>query len=326
MKKYRLLAAVLAVIMLLALAGCGGGGTETKKDREKTETFTPGAVNTIKDTVEFSLVYLYRGDKIVPPKPNGAYTYNEAEEGMTYLVLVMDVKNLGKTAVNESELMEVVLTLDKQEITATAKVETDHGTSLDRYCDIAPLVTTRVHYLFKIPENQQPEKLSLRIKAGDRSVKGEVSVEALTSRNWELSLGGVITDDQTILATVEDVFVASKLEPENPGRYYHYFEADSGKTYLIMKLTVKNLGSGDLDYDTIAGVKCIYDGKYEYAGFTVFEEEDGADLSSYTNINSMAPLEENGIYFLVEIPEEAAAGPLTMELYLAGQYCHYNIG
>ena len=63
----------------------------------------------------------------------------------------------------------------------------------------------------------------------------------------------------------------------------------------------------------------------EYAGFTVFEEDGGADLSSYTNISSMAPLEENGIYFLVEIPDEAAAGPLTMELYLAGQYCHYHV-
>ena len=92
-----------------------------------------------------------------------------------------------------------------------------------------------------------------------------------------------------------------------------------------MKLTVKNLDSSELDYDTIAGIKCIYDGTYEYSGFTVFEEDGGADLSSYTNISSMAPLEENGIYFLVEIPDEAAAGPLTMELYLAGQYCHYHV-
>ena len=326
MKKYRLLAAFLAAVLLLTLAGCGGTEAGKKTDREKTVSFAPGEVNVLKDTVEFSFVYLYTGDKVVPPKPNGAYTYSEADEGMTYLVLVMDVKNLGEETLDESELMEVVLTLGKEEIAATAKVETDHGTSLDRYREIAPLVTTRIHYLFKIPDNQQPEKLSLRVKAGDRSVKGEISVEALTSRNWELSVGGIITDDQTIEAVVEDVFISSKLEPENPGRYYHYFEADSGKTYLVMKLTVKNLDGGELGYDTIAGVKCVYDGKYQYPGFTVFEEEDGADLSSYTGSNSMAPLEENGIYLLMEIPKEAEAGPLTIELYIAGQYCHYHVG
>lgn len=326
MKKFRILAAVLAVVMLLALTGCGDAETGKKKDKEKIQTFTAGTVNIMKDTAEFTFVYLYSADKVTPPKPNGAYSYSEAEEGMTYLVLVMDVKNLGETAMDVGDLMEVTLMLDKQEIAADAKVETDHGTSLDRHGDIAPLVTARVHYLFKIPDNQQPETLSLRIKAGDRTVEGEIAAEELTSRNWELSMGGLITDDKTIEATLEDVFLTEKLEPENPGRYYHYFAPDSGKVYLTMKFTVKNLDSGELGYDTIAGVKCIYNDKYEYPGFLVFEEDDGADLSSYAISNSLAPLEENVIYLLMEIPKEAEAGPLTVELYMGGQYCHYNVG
>ena len=326
MKKCRIIAFVLAFSMLLLLTACADTGTaDRKKNRDKSDAISIEEVNILRDTAEFSLVYLYTGDKVIPPKPNGAYTYSEADEGMTYLVLVIDVKNLGEETVEVGDLMEVTLTLEGQEITAGARVETDHGTSLDRYSEIAPLVTARVHYLFEIPDNQQPETLSLRVKAGDRRMMSEISVEELKNRSRALALGDIITDEQTIEAAVEDVFLTTKLEPENPGRYYHYFEADSGKTYLVMKLTVKNLDSSELDYDTIAGIKCIYDGKYEYSGFTVFEEDGGADLSSYTNISSMAPLEENGIYFLVEIPDEAAAGPLTMELYLAGQYCHYHV-
>ena len=327
MRKHRILALVLAAAMLLALTACGGAGNEKqKKDREKSDPISAEEVNVLKDVAEFSLVYLYTGDKVIPPKPNGAYTYSEADEGMTFLVLVMDVRNLGEEAVDVGNLMQVVLTLGSQEITGIAKVETDNGTSLDRNCDIAPLVTARVHYLFEIPENQQPDTLSLNVKSGDRIMEGEISTAELTGRNRELALGDTITDEKTVSAVVEDVFLSTKLEPENPGNFYHYFEADSGKTYLIMKLTVKNLDSGEMDYDTIAGVKCIYDGKYEYSGFTVFEEDGGADLSSYSSIYALAPLEENCIYLLMEIPTEAEAGPLTIELYIAGQYCCYHIG
>lgn len=327
MRKYRILALVSICAMLMMLPACADNDTAAKReDRDRSTPLSADGVNVLKDAAEFSLVYCYTDDKVIPPKPNGAYSYSQADEGMTYLVLVMDVKNLGEESVDVGDLLQVELSVGKQEIIAIAKMETDRGTSLDRNCNIAPLVTARVHYLFEIPEDQQPEVLSLRVKSGDRIIKGEVSCAELARRNRELAIGDTVTDEQTITATVEDVFLTATLKPENPGRYYHYFEADSDKTYLVMKIFVKNLDSRDLDYDTIAGVKCIYDGKYEYSGFTVFEEDDGADLSSYTNINAMAPLEENHIYFLMEIPKEAESGPLTIELYVAGQYCHFNVG
>lgn len=327
MRKYRVLALILAVAMLLALSACAGEGEEgKKKDRDNTAAISLEEVNVLKDAAEFSLVYLYTADKVIPPKPNGAYTYSEADEGMTYLVLVTDVKNLGEEAVEVGELLEVVLTLGSQQITAKPRMETDHGTSLDRSGSIAPLLTARVHYLFEIPENQQPDTLSLRVKSGDRSIKGEISAAGLTARQRQLALGDTIADEKTISAVVEDVFLTTTLEPEEPGSYYHYFQADSGNTYLVMKLTVKNLDSGEMGYDTIAGVRCVYDRKYEYPGFTVFEEDGGADLSSYANTHDLAPLEENRIYFLMEIPAEAENGPLAIELYMAGQYHCYQVG
>lgn len=327
MKKHRILAAILAAL-LICLAGCGGTGSsgKEKSGRDKGSSISAQGVNTIKNAAEFSLVYLYTGDKVIPPKPNGAYSYSEADEGMIYLVIVMDVKNLGEEEQDVDELLEVTLALGSQEIKADAKAETDDGTSLDRHHGIPPLVTARVHYLFEVPENAELEELSIRVKAGDRTIRGEVSAAELAGKVRELAIGDAITDEQTLSAQVEDVFFTNVLKPEEPSSYYHYFEADPGKTYLVMKLTVKNLKGDDQGYDTLAGVKCVYDGKYNYSGFTVFEKDGGGDLSSYANSNSLAPLEENVVYFLMEIPQEAESGPLAIELYIAGQYCRYCVG
>ena len=79
-------------------------------------------------------------------------------------------------------------------------------------------------------------------------------------------------------------------------------------------------------YDNIAGVIGTYDEKYRYVSTTVFEEDGGEDLSENTSTNSLAPLESNTVYYLIEVPAEAENGPVVVEIYIGGQEYMYTIG
>ena len=62
----------------------------------------------------------------------------------------------------------------------------------------------------------------------------------------------------------------------------------------------------------------IYE-KYNYNSFVVFEEDDGKDISNYTNIYALAPLDSCVVYFLMELPEAAKSGVVEVRLFVAGE-------
>ena len=81
-----------------------------------------------------------------------------------------------------------------------------------------------------------------------------------------------------------------------------------------------------MDYDAIAGVSCVYKDKYKYSSITVFQEDGGRSLSSYTNLYALSPLESNTVYYLMQLPKEAENGPIEIKFYIAGQNYKYLFG
>lgn len=97
---------------------------------------------------------------------------------------------------------------------------------------------------------------------------------------------------------------ATKVAPPNPGTFYSYYEVkDPDKVYVHSIFHVKNLGGTAIGADEIMHVDVVYDGKYEYTGFSTMEEDGGTDFT-YTNIASIAPLTSGVLHFLTEVPAE----------------------
>ena len=127
-----------------------------------------------------------------------------------------------------------------------------------------------------------------------------------------------VTDKDGNVYTAE--FDLAQFEAEQPGGYYTYYEAESGKLYLIVKVSTTNLKGNDLKYDAIAGVSCVYNEKYNYSAFCVLEKDGGTNLNGYPSQYAISPLDSGVCYYLMEVPEVVQQGPVVITVYVGGQY------
>ena len=125
--------------------------------------------------------------------------------------------------------------------------------------------------------------------------------------------------------TVDDIYFSESLYPPSINGLYHYYAAEDGSTYLIVKVTAKNLKGYELKPADVATVSCTYEGKYKYRAFCAFEKDGGSDLSS-SSWDSIAPLNTGVCYFLIEVPSEVEHGTVEVSIFTAGSYYYYDIG
>lgn len=112
-------------------------------------------------------------------------------------------------------------------------------------------------------------------------------------------------DDNYNISFLETSFT-QKVEPSNPSTYYSYYEPkdSNNNTFVLLKTTIKNLGTETLDGDKLPVGKLIYDNKYKYNSQLVFEEDDGSDLEGYSWYMDIEPLKTKNIWYMVEVPKE----------------------
>lgn len=103
--------------------------------------------------------------------------------------------------------------------------------------------------------------------------------------------------------SIDFVNIAQKITPPTPDSYYSYYEADNGKVYVDFCFSYKNTSAAALDADEIIEAVLIYDGKYEYDGFDIIEEDNRGDFT-YANISEIDPLCTEYLHYLFEVPEE----------------------
>ena len=285
--------------------------------------------NTVDGQIEYTVIRGYATNDVVPPRITTVYTHYEAPAGSEYLVLVVDVTNLGASAVRADEMLSASLTVDGSPYSGFSIVEDDDGEGLtySNITDVAPLQTHRLYFLFEIPEgSSETGKLAVTFTAGTDVREASFTMATFESRIQDLVIGQEITDGETMSVTVTDIYFSNTLYPPMPGSWYSYYEAADGNTYLIVKATVTNLKGTDLKYSSVAGVTCEYDGQYQYTGFACFEEDGGADLNGYPSQYSIAPLNSGTMYFLIEVPTQVETGPVEVSMYLLGQYYATTIG
>lgn len=316
---------IIAVVLVIAIAVISSGGDSSSGDSEETTvtgSIDPTGNNVVEDIAEYQIYDVFTTETI--QAPIGSSLAFTAGEGNEFIVVAMKVKNLKSESERVSDLVEATLNVNGKDYSASDYTLTDGDTSVDGYSSIDALETAKVYFSFKVKKGTSTDGMVLTVKIGEQEASTPVSLSDYEAQKAKLEINKEITDGDTLSATVEKVYYTDIIEPTTPASYYRYYEAESGKTYLALKVRVKNLKGDDLACDEIAGAKCVYNDKYEYTASSCVEEDGGSDIT-YSNITSIAPLDTTVMYYFMEIPEDAEGGDMEVEFYVLGQAYYYTV-
>lgn len=285
------------------------------------------ANNEIPEYLSYSLKRIEASDKILPSNPTSYYTYYEAKtEGNVYLDIVLDVQNLQTISADVSDLLGVTITANGVEYTGFAVAEDEDGKNFDQYCSIAPLDNITIHLLTEIPSSEINSDIEVSVYGNGIAFNGSYNFSNVLSNREYLKVGAKITTKDVSEISIVSLEFASDLYPRNPTGYYSYYYAKSGKIFLMLTVDVKNKKATSLMIDNVAGVRAVYNGKYNYTSTTVFDDDDGKNLSSDSSIYSIEPLDSLRLYYLFELPQEAKGGQVELTISVAGEKYYMIIG
>lgn len=107
--------------------------------------------------------------------------------------------------------------------------------------------------------------------------------------------------------------IAEKIVPKNTDGYYSYYEAENGKQYIDICFSYMNLATKAVTEQDIVDGLLLYDGRYEYSGFGVVENEGRSNFDIYCSID---PLCMEYVHYLFEVPNVVVDGGGSIEAIL----------
>lgn len=309
MKKFICL--LLGLAMCCSFAACGDIGGSTA------ESLNFHSTQTVEGMVEYTVTHAFTTQDVMPPILSGVYSHFPAGTGNTYIVVVMKVKHLGNTQVSVDTLMTPTLKVGGNAYPYKGLIVADRGTSFNYpgITGISPLETMELYHAFQVPEGTPTEDLTLALQIGKKTYEGKLSLSEFAAAPVQQN----VPFGDAVSLTLEDMYFTQELRPANPEGSYRYFTAEEGSTYLVLQCTVTNNGN-DIACDEIAGVSCLYDGKYRYTGKAVAEEQDGSDFAYSAGNETLKALQSRRLYFLFEVPTQVENGPIILSFYLNGSY------
>ncbi len=305
---------LLSVLSLsLLLAGCASSGGKTAIEVAKGDEFL------VEELLSYKIIGLEITDVIEPSSTVGYYSYYEPESNdNVFLDLSMEVTNESSSAIELPDFMEGIFIVNDMEYDAKIITEEDDGTGLWAYEDIAPLDNAKAHLYFEIAEDKIPEEVSLKLTINSDESLLSLNVTELAPTKLTLSYGDIIEKEDYCSLNIVEILKTKEIRPSSPtDSWYSYYEVDDAdNSYLALKMKLTNLYTSSLDPDDVIGCKAIVDDKYEYKGFIVCEEDNGADISGYAQID---PLDEEIVYCLIEISDSLLDRDIQIKLNVFGQ-------
>lgn len=321
-KKWWFWVAIVVVLIIIIVSVSGGDDSGSGSSGGSSSISLEGA-NVVEDTVQYEIINVFKSSKVQAPLGGGLYY--TPESGNEFIIVEAKVKSLLAQSTDLSEVLTMSLTVNGQAYAATAYELSENDSDVSQAWAIEPLAETKMYFACQVPKGVSTDGMVLNVISGGKTSTTPVSITDFESKKSFIEIGKEITDGETLSATVEKVYFTSKISPSNPDSYYSYYEAENGKIYLAMKVKVKNLKGDDLQCEDIAGVKCVYNDKYEYDAASCVEEDEGSDLT-YTNITSIAPLDTTVMYYYIEMPKDAENGSSEISMYILGETYYYQVG
>ena len=287
-----------------------------------------GETQTVADVCEFSVEDTSISARVEPPQPGGYYTYYEADRGKVYVDICVAYKNLSNRSIGADDTMSATLLYaETYRYTGFSIIEKDSRSNFtySNITDIAPLSTEYIHYLFEVPAEVETSGASVeaRLSIGGQSYRLIVregggapasgSDPADPGKTSGAVARGARISTPNAEASIDFSAIAARIEPPQPDDYYSYYDADAGKVYVDICFAYKNLASDEVDADEIISATLTYAGQYEYAGFTIIEEDNRGDFT-YANITGIAPLATEYVHYLFEVPAEVETSGEAIEI------------
>lgn len=308
----------LIIIVVLFVIIIASSGEENKEGSIVKGEIKTDAANTVENVAEYEINRVFVTTKLEALLDG--FTYYEADAGNEFIVIDANVKNLTSQWADAETLVKVTIEIDGTIYNSTNYVVSEDD--IDSYSGLDALETSRMYFAVQVPQGTNTEDITLTMTCGGKTSSCQVSVSEYEAKKEYIVFNKEYTDNSTMNIKFEKVFYTNRLDPSRKDGAYSYYEAENGKKYLVTKLKVKNLKGSSLSDDDVTGIKCIYNGKYNYDGFICTEEDDGSDLDSYSSID---PLDTRTMYYLIEVPVEVEKGPTELEIYLMGETYYYKV-
>lgn len=310
--KKAVIALILIAILAVTMVACGSNGDNSGGGFSKNTTeLILGQLNSIENVAEFTMFKVQTTPKITASLDGGLF-YENQNSGETYVDIIFDIKNLKAENVSSEDFL--VASAEGSDGTQYAPslyaIETNNGTYVSAYENIAPLSTARFHCGISVPETET--SLKINIAVGEEKYFYNYSVGAKVDQAVTIAKGEKIEAEDFAEFVFKGIEYTDDLLPSNTNNAYSHYEVDDkDNTYLVVKYYLKNLQGSAKQADTFVGIKAVYMDKYTYTGFVVVEDKDGRGFSSY---DSIKPLSTGKCYCLIEVPKSVAENEVTLEI------------
>lgn len=266
-------------------------------------------------SVENYCTFVYKGaqlrKKLMPTYSNYSYEFGGSDYVLSFDFEYKNTSNQQITAANFNE----TFTFDNLSGMKSVVVETKDKKSFESSSYIIGSNETRtIHLITNVPENLQDAQLNIDFAGTKFSASFNSETNAVKAKKLSLNSKQVVKDHGEI--TLVDTRIESSIYPKNPGIYYQYYEASTGKTFVIAEFNVKNLDTVAIHPTSLLFGKIKAD-NYEFEGTCAVSVDDD---SSVVATRMLEPLDTTTAFFFAEIPESLKnAKSITLEIRFYGQ-------
>lgn len=311
----------IAFLLILCLVLQGFCACDRKEPEKDTQTLALDTTHLIDQYASFTLFCIRTTKTIGGALGNGVTISNNAS-GETYIDMVIDITNLGSSALQTEQAVTATARNGSGTLfdTAVYGIETAGGADITAKTAIAPGATARLHCAVSVPESETALTLSLELQ--NTCFLYEYTLHQEVGNSIPLTVGTIAVREGFASLTFKGIEYTDNLLPsKTDGAYIHYKLDQEDRTYLVVKFDLTNLQDTAQTLNSFAGVRARYPGEATYTGFIVAEDADGRGFSSNIKIE---PLATAKCFFLIEVPKAAAAHQAEVFLAFAQNIYHYS--
>lgn len=312
------LTALSLLCLMLFVSGCA----------EKEVDMAMGETTVIEDRAEITPVNLLVSEKVYPPVSDNYAMGWEADDGKVYAVLEAKLKNLTDKEARIQDLCRFQMVIGEETYGNTiAAAVTESGSKLDRSKTIGTGKTAKVYLITELDADAVSEETSLQLAFPEDDKEPAYNYKLAVDTTKRLAVCNELVKGETVTAkglgeiTLEKVRFTKKIEPENPGYFYRYFEArESDERLLVLDMKVKNLSGKERDAVSFYGMTVVTEDGEEYIGGIAADDENKANITANETIGEG---KSRTTYAIANLPKKAGDGKCTVYVYIGGEWYSY---